>query len=102
MVAMGDATNTEDDARAARMAAYQKITIADRVARHEEIAARKADAMEARRALGRDYLARHPGGIFVAPERAVACVDLTKETAGAREESMRLCAGRAAEVNNGA
>ena len=83
-------------------AEYKTMTIADRVAAHERTAKEKGEAIEVRRALGREYLARHPGGIVVPPERAVAVADLVEETAGARAEAEALNHGRETEVNNGA
>lgn len=87
---------------AERRAVYQNISLADRAARHDEIAARKATEIDARRAQGDAYLAEHPGGIVVAPERAVDVVSLIEETQAARDEASVLAEGRVAEVDNGA
>ena len=93
-------TKTEDSERARRLAEYRSITLADRVRTHEELAAQKSGALDARRAIGRDHLDRHPGGLVVPPERAVARVELIDETSAAREESCALAAGRTAEIDN--
>ena len=44
---------TTDEELAARRAAFQNLSIADRQAKHDQIAAKKADVIEARRELGR-------------------------------------------------
>jgi len=81
---------------------FATVTLADRAATHERIAAEKADAMERRRVLAREYLADHRADLTIPFERAVAVADLVDETAAAREESIALNQGRATEVNNGA
>lgn len=85
-----------------RRAVYATISLADRAARHDEIAAQKADALAARGAFGDAYLERHPGGIVVPNERAVSYLALVEETRAAREEASALAEGRVAEVDNGA
>ena len=50
-------------------AAFQKLTMADRAARHEAIAATKAESIAARRALGTAYLERHPASSRWTPIR---------------------------------
>lgn len=91
---------TSDTERAKRIAEYQKITLADRVATHEKVATSKAAAIEARCAIGDAYLEAHPRELVVPPERAVATVQLIEETRGARRESCSLAEGRTAEVDN--
>src|SRR5688572_23392139 len=91
-----------DAALAERRAAYQNVTMADRAAKHAEVAALKAEELAVRRALGRDYLASHTEHIVVPPERAVACVDLIEQTHAARQEALALTDGRVAKIDNGA
>jgi hypothetical protein len=93
---------TTDDEREARRAAYRDITIADRQARHDEIATTIADVLDARRAIGRRYLDAHPSGIDVTDDRAVAHLPLLEETEAARAEASRLNPGRTTGVDNGA
>jgi hypothetical protein len=84
-----------------RLQALRRSSWPERVALHEAIAARKAEAIEARRALGRRYLEQHPGGCVIPPEQGFAALDLEAETRGAREEAVALAEGRAAQANNG-
>jgi len=91
------ATPSKDD----RKHAFRNATWPERLAMHEAIAAHKAEAIAARRDLGRRYLVRHPAGCEVTRERAIAQQDLAAETLGASEEAIRLAVGRTAQHNNG-
>ncbi len=95
-------TLTRPPSREERTGAFRRATWPERVAMHQAIAAAKAEALEARRALGARYLARHAGACVVAYERAVAVVDLEAETRAARAEAVRLAHDKRAEINNGA
>lgn len=99
---MEQATAKEDAARAEMAAAYRTVSIDERQARHDEIAARKADSMAERRRIGQAYLEANPDGTVVPPDRAVAFLDLTDESRAAREEADRLNQGRDTKINNGA
>jgi len=80
---------------------FRTSTFADRTAIHDRLAAEKADAIDARRALADAYLAKHPGSIVVPPERAVAVASLIEETRAARREATALASGREATLDNG-
>lgn len=88
--------------RDARMRAMGTATIAERLDTHERIAAEKADAIAARRAIAEAYLAEHPDGLVVPPHRAVATASLIEETAASRDEVLSLSPERDTTVNNGA
>jgi hypothetical protein len=64
---------------------------------HKAIAEHKSAAIFARRELGRQYLAQHPGGIVVPYERAALAVQLESETRAAREQAMALASDRASQ-----
>jgi hypothetical protein len=81
-------------------ARFRTASIADRTATHDRIAAERADAVAARQALGREYVAAHPPTITVAQDRAVALAALVDESRAARDEAMTLNAGRGASVDN--
>ena len=90
---------------AERRDAFVAANWSERMAIHERVAARKADAMEARRELGRQYLEQHSESSAVplaaVPwETAHARLDLPAETLAVREEATRLTEGRAAQANN--
>ena len=72
--------------KAERIEMYRSASWPQRLAVHEAIAACKREAMEARRALGRRYLERHPGGAVVPYETGSLALELVSETAAAREE----------------
>ena len=90
-------TPTKDE----RVEAYRSASWPQRVAMHDAIAARKADAIAARRELGRRYLAQRAAGIVVPYERGVLALSLEQETRTAREESTALAAGRASQHQSG-
>lgn len=83
-----------------RTEAFRKASWAERVAMHEAIAAHKSAAIEARRAIGRRYLAEHDGACVV-PPGAVTFLDLAAETAAVRAEAIALTEGRASQASNG-
>lgn len=99
---MNTATAPRPPSKDERRAAFRRASWPERVAMHQAIAAAKAEAMEARRELGRRYLQRHAGALEVPFERAVAVANLAAETAAARAEGVALAKDRAAELNNGA
>ncbi len=88
--------------REERTASFRRASWSERVAMHEAIAAAKAEALDARRELGARYLARHPGGLVVPFDTAVAVADLEAETRAARAEAARLSHDRETELGNGA
>lgn len=88
--------------KADRIEAFKRANWSERLALHDRIAAYKAQAMAARRDLGRRYLERHPGPEVVPRHRAVAQQFLGAETRAAREEAVALTEGRTAQANNGA
>jgi hypothetical protein len=90
-------TPTKDE----RIEAYRSANWPQRVAMHDAIAARKADAIAARKDLGRRYLAQQAAGIVVPFERAALAVSLGEETRAAREESIGLAEGRASQHDSG-
>jgi hypothetical protein len=81
-------------------ASMRTATIADRVATHDELAAARAEAIDARRELARSYLAANRPTITVEQDRAVALASLIDETRDARDEASALAAGRKASVDN--
>jgi len=80
---------------------FKTATFGDRAAIHERLAGEKAEAIEARRDLGRAYLEQHGDGIVVPPERAVATASMVDESRAARDEAVQLAAGRKAKIDNG-
>jgi hypothetical protein len=77
-------------------------SFADRTAMHERLAAERAGDLDARRAIGEAYLARHGDGAVVVPyERAVATASLIGESRAAREEALALADGRDGRHSNG-
>jgi hypothetical protein len=88
--------------KAERASAFRSANWAGRTAIHNAIAQHKAEAMEARRELGRRYLEKHVSAELVPFEKAVAVTDLRDETAAARAEAIALAVGRGAQANNGA
>ena len=87
--------------KAERTDAFRKASWAERLAMHDAIGAHKAAQIEARRDLGRRYLAQHDGACVV-PPGAVTFLDLAAETAKARTEAIALAEGRASQHSNGA
>jgi hypothetical protein len=85
-----------------RRAAFGSKTFAERQRTHDDIATAKRAATAARADLAGDYLERHPAGVEVPHERAVAVVELVEETRAAREEALALSAGRSTDLDNGA
>jgi hypothetical protein len=83
-----------------RRAAFQGANWREREAIHRKVAAIKAEALDARRDLGRRYLKRHADGATVPADKAVARLDLPEETGAARDEAMALAEGREAQANN--
>jgi len=90
-------TPTKDE----RVEAYRSASWPHRVAMHDAIAARKADAIAARKELGRRYLAQQAAGVVVPYDRAAMAVNLPEETRAAREESIALARGRASQHESG-
>lgn len=98
---MQDGTNATK--LAARRARYQNISLADRAATHERLAASKRASIDARRQIGEAYLAAdQPDAVVVPDSVAVARTSLVEETAGAREEAAALAEGRDSSIDNGA
>lgn len=85
---------------AERRKAFLSADWAERLAIHDQVAARKADALQARRNLGWRYLQQHPPTFVVAHDRGLVSLGLLDETAPARAEAMALTAGRAAQADN--
>ncbi|MEJ2089426.1 MAG: hypothetical protein P8Y69_13340 [Gammaproteobacteria bacterium] len=84
-----------------RREAFLAADFPERTAIHDTVAAMKAEALEARRALGNRYLERHGARCVVPRETAFARLELSpEETAAAREEAMTLAEGRAAQADN--
>ena len=84
-----------------RAMAFRQATWPEREALHRQMAERKADQLEARRELGRAYLARESGGCEVSREKAVERLNLPAETHQAREEAFTMAEGRPAHRDNG-
>ncbi|HEX7034883.1 MAG TPA: hypothetical protein VF210_03880 [Pseudomonadales bacterium] len=83
-----------------RRAAFLAADWRERQAIHRAVAQRKAQALEARRALGGRYLERHPEGSTVPWHGGVLRLDLPDATKDARQEALALAAGREAQANN--
>lgn len=83
-----------------RRAAFLAADWRERQAIHRAVARRKAQALEARRTLGRRYLERHPEGPTVPWDSGVLRLDLAEATRDAREEALALAAGREAQATN--
>jgi hypothetical protein len=92
-----DAKSTRRD----RLAWIRRASWAERTAFHEEVAARKKDAIAARIELGRSYLAKHAGRLAVPRETAVGQLALEAETRAAREEAVRKAEAGVSQYNNG-
>lgn len=101
MLAMDTTLAARRPTKEDRMAVFRRSSWQDRLAMRDAIAACKAEALEARRALGRALLARQPVVCDVPFERAVAQLDMTRETAAAREEAVAFADGASAQYNNG-
>jgi hypothetical protein len=81
---------------------FKTATFGDRAAIHDRLATDKAEAIDARVALGRDYLEEHGDGVVVVPpERAVAMTSMVDESRAARDEAVQLATGREATIDNG-
>lgn len=84
-----------------RMGAFRKASWPARLAMHDAIAAAKNEAIDARKELGRHYLAMHPSDIVVPFERGGLGLYLPEETRAAREEAIRIGTGRASQHDSG-
>ncbi len=84
-----------------RMRVFRNGAWPEREAMHAAIAAYKSDAIRRRMELGRKYLAAHSGHIVVPFDRAASQLTLIAETEPARQEALRVSAGKAAQHNSG-
>ena len=91
----------EERPKSDSLAWMRRASWEERVAFHDELAARKADAIQARIALARDYLQRHPDPGVVPRTTGVGVIDLREETRAAREEAVRMAAVGVSRYNNG-
>lgn len=84
-----------------RTKAFRRATWPEREALNRQMAQRKADILDARRALGRSYLERHPDGCVVPREKGFVLLSLPEETREAREAAFAMAEGRPAYRDNG-